>query len=99
MLVDGRRAAARFAHAPSSPIAVGAALLLKDGAIIGGTDCEDASYGLPLCAGDGGTGDRQRTGAPRRRDRGIAVTGGTMGADGMPTGSTVVHQPAGGAGR
>ena len=50
VLVDAARAAARFAHAPYSRFAVGAALLLKDGSIVTGTNFENASYGLSLCA-------------------------------------------------
>ncbi len=42
--------AARNAYAPYSRFAVGAALLLDDGTIITGTNFENASYGLSLCA-------------------------------------------------
>ena len=89
VLVDAARAAARFAHAPYSRFAVGAALLLKDGAIVTGTNFENASYGLSLCAETVALATANAQG--RLADViAIAVTGGTMGADGMPTGSAVV---------
>ncbi|AGH48341.1 cytidine deaminase [Sphingomonas sp. MM-1] len=50
VLIDTAREAARNAHAPYSRFGVGAALLLEDGAIIPGTNFENASYGLSLCA-------------------------------------------------
>ena len=50
VLIDHAREAARNAHAPYSRFAVGAALLLNDGTIIPGTNFENASYGLSLCA-------------------------------------------------
>jgi cytidine deaminase len=50
VLVDAARAAAVNAHAPYSRFAVGAALLLTEGQIVTGTNFENASYGLSLCA-------------------------------------------------
>lgn len=49
-LVAAARAAAAHAHAPYSRFAVGAAVLLADGAIVTGANVENASYGLSLCA-------------------------------------------------
>lgn len=49
-LIEAARAAAAHAHAPYSRFAVGAALLLTDGSIVTGTNFENASYGLSLCA-------------------------------------------------
>jgi cytidine deaminase len=49
-LVAEARAAMRHAHAPYSRFAVGAALRLTDGSIIVGSNFENASYGLSLCA-------------------------------------------------
>ena len=49
-LIAAARVAARHAHAPYSRFAVGAALLLTDGSIVTGTNFENASYGLSLCA-------------------------------------------------
>jgi len=50
VLIDHALEAARNAYAPYSRFAVGAALLLNDGTIIPGTNFENASYGLSLCA-------------------------------------------------
>ncbi len=50
VLVEHALEAARNAHAPYSRFAVGAALLLDDGTIVPGTNFENASYGLSLCA-------------------------------------------------
>ena len=50
VLIDAAREAAANAYAPYSRFAVGAALLLDDGTIIPGTNMENASYGLSLCA-------------------------------------------------
>jgi cytidine deaminase len=49
-LIDAARRAARNAYAPYSGFAVGAAVLLSDGSITTGTNFENASYGLSLCA-------------------------------------------------
>ncbi|AAV89488.1 cytidine deaminase [Zymomonas mobilis subsp. mobilis ZM4 = ATCC 31821] len=49
-LMDKARTAARQSYSPYSAFAVGAALLLKDGSVITGTNFENASYGLTLCA-------------------------------------------------
>ena len=50
VLIDHAAEAAKNAHAPYSRFAVGAALLLEDGTIVPGTNFENASYGLALCA-------------------------------------------------
>ena len=50
VLIDHALEAAKNAHAPYSKFGVGAALLLEDGTIIPGTNFENASYGLSLCA-------------------------------------------------
>lgn len=49
-LIDAARAAAGKSYAPYSNFAVGAALRFADGSIVTGTNIENASYGLALCA-------------------------------------------------
>jgi cytidine deaminase len=49
-LIKAAIAAAEFAYAPYSNFHVGAALLLKDGSIVTGSNFENASYGMTLCA-------------------------------------------------
>lgn len=49
-LADAARAAMGHAYAPYSRFAVGAALRMADGSILTGSNFENASYGLSLCA-------------------------------------------------
>jgi len=49
-LVAAARGAGTQAYAPYSDYQVGAALLFDDGAIVTGSNVENASYGLALCA-------------------------------------------------
>lgn len=49
-LVAAARGAAVNSYSPYSSFAVGAALLFADGRVVTGTNIENASYGLALCA-------------------------------------------------
>ncbi len=49
-LLERARAAAADAYAPYSGFHVGAALLLRDGAVLTGVNVENASYPLGMCA-------------------------------------------------
>lgn len=49
-LIAAARQASEHSYAPYSDYQVGAALLFDDGAIVTGTNIENASYGLALCA-------------------------------------------------
>ncbi|HVU46116.1 MAG TPA: cytidine deaminase [Terracidiphilus sp.] len=49
-LIEQARAAARNSYSPYSRFRVGAALRLTNGAVVTGTNVENVSYGLTLCA-------------------------------------------------
>ena len=49
-LIAAARAAAAHSYSPYSNFAVGAALRFADGTVVTGTNIENASYGLALCA-------------------------------------------------
>ncbi|MBO6527754.1 cytidine deaminase [Erythrobacter sp.] len=49
-LIAAAREAARQSYSPYSNFAVGAALRFADGSVVTGTNIENASYGLALCA-------------------------------------------------
>ncbi len=49
-LIAAAREAAELSYAPYSDFAVGAALRFADGSVVTGTNIENASYGLALCA-------------------------------------------------
>lgn len=49
-IVDAALAVRRNAYAPYSKYLVGAAVLTEDGTIFTGTNVENASYGLTICA-------------------------------------------------
>lgn len=49
-LIDAARQAAQHSYSPYSKFPVGAALRFADGSIVTGTNIENASYGMALCA-------------------------------------------------
>lgn len=49
-LIAAARTAAAQSYSPYSSFPVGAALLFDDGSVVTGTNIENASYGLGLCA-------------------------------------------------
>lgn len=88
-LVAAARAAMTHAHAPYSRFAVGAAVRLTDGSIVAGSNFENASYGLSLCAETVALATTSAQG--RLADvEAIAVVGGAMDADGGVTGDVIV---------
>ena len=81
-LIAAARDAAANAHAPYSRFAVGAALLLADGSVVTGTNFENASYGLSLCAETVALATANAQG--RFADVvAIGVVGGTIGKHGI----------------
>lgn len=89
-LIAAARGAMAHAHAPYSRFAVGAALRLTDGTIITGSNIENASYGLSLCAETVAIAAANAQG--RLRDIAtIAVAGGLL--DGAP--GEVIVTPCG----
>jgi len=88
-LIAAARDAALNAHAPYSRFGVGAAVLLSDDSVVTGTNFENASYGLSLCAETVALATANAQG--RLRDVvAIAVIGGPIGADGRPKGDSPV---------
>ena len=49
-LIEAAKRAAQQSYSPYSEFSVGAALLFDDGSVVTGTNIENASYGLALCA-------------------------------------------------
>src|SRR5262249_10944964 len=91
-LIAAAREAARNARAPYSNFAVGAALLLRDGSLVTGTNFENASYGLSLCAETVALATANAQG--RLRDVvAVGVVGGMMGPEGI--GGTDPIRPCG----
>ncbi|MBR2269555.1 cytidine deaminase [Sphingobium sp.] len=88
-LVAAARGALAHAHAPYSRFAVGAAVRLTDGSIVTGSNFENASYGLSLCAETVALATVNAQG--RLADvTEIAVVGGGMSADGSVGGEAIV---------
>ena len=88
-LIAAARDAMKHAHAPYSRFAVGAAVRLSNGAIITGSNFENASYGLSLCAETVALACANAQG--RLSDvEAIAMAGGVIEADGTITGAEAV---------
>jgi len=71
-LRSAARAARELAYAPYSGHPVGAEALVDDGRIVTGSNVENASLGVTLCAECALVGDLVRTGRPGDRGRLIA---------------------------
>ena len=67
-LIAAARAASRHSYSPYSNFAVGAALRFADGSVVTGTNIENASYGLALCA-EADVPDARRHGVGRREPK------------------------------
>jgi cytidine deaminase len=80
-LVAAAVEAARYAYAPYSNFHVGAALLLDDGAVVTGSNFENASYGMTLCAETVAIAKANSDGQLNRIVA-IAVAGGPKSTDG-----------------
>jgi cytidine deaminase len=90
VLVDAAREAAVHAYAPYSRFAVGAALLLSDGQIVTGTNFENASYGLSLCAETVALATANAAG--RLKDVvAVGIVGGAMRAGGGMEGDAAIY--------
>jgi len=90
VLIDAAREAAQNAYAPYSKFRVGAALLLNDGTIVPGTNFENASYGLALCAETVALASANVAG--RLKDVvAVGVVGGAMLPGGGIAGAEVVY--------
>ncbi len=90
ILIDAAMAAAAHAYAPYSRFAVGAALLLDDGTILSGTNFENASSGLSLCAETVALATANTAG--RLADVvAIGIVGGMIGPGGVLTGEAPVR--------
>ena len=73
-LIAAARDAARNSYSPYSHFAVGAALRFADGRVVTGTNVENASYGLALCAETVAVGKAMADGV-RGGLEAVAVTG------------------------
>ena len=80
-LIEAARDAATRAYAPYSNFHVGAALLLDDGKIVTGSNFENASYGMTLCAETVAIAKANSDGQMRRIVA-IAVAGGPKSSEG-----------------
>lgn len=93
-LLDAARAAALGAYAPYSGFHVGAAFRFGDGTVITGSNFENASYGLSICAETSAAIaanlQGRRTGLVE-----VAIIGGPLGADGRLAATAAPVTPCG----
>ncbi|AEI37304.1 cytidine deaminase [Zymomonas mobilis] len=89
-LVDKARQAMKQSYSPYSGFSVGAAVLLQDGSIITGTNFENASYGLTLCAETVAVAIANNTGNLKNIVA-IAIIGGKRQKDGFLIGKNPVY--------
>ena len=82
-LIAAARGAAEHSYSPYSEYSVGAALLFDDDAVITGTNIENASYGLALCAETVAVAKAMADGR-RGGLTAVAVTGPADKGDGAP---------------
>lgn len=77
-LVREAIAAMECAYAPYSRFKVGAALLANDGQVFRGCNCENASYGLTMCAERVAIGNAIAAGARKFKAMAIVVEGAKL---------------------
>ncbi|HWJ42004.1 MAG TPA: cytidine deaminase [Solirubrobacterales bacterium] len=74
-LFERAREAMRYAYAPYSRFRVGAAILTEDGDVVGGSNLENSSYGLTICAERAAVARAVSEGHRRFRAIAVAVEG------------------------
>jgi cytidine deaminase len=84
-LIAAARGAAKAAYAPYSQFHVGAALAFADGSVVTGSNVENASYGLSLCAETVAAASAMNAGR-RGGLVAVAVVGGAKGPTVTPCG-------------
>ena len=72
-LTEAALAAAEHSHSPYSGFRVGSALLLSNGATVTGTNIENVSYGLTICAERAALATAVTQFGPQIRIRAVAV--------------------------
>jgi len=82
-LIEAAKLAAQNSYSPYSNYPVGAALLFSDGSVVTGTNIENASYGLGLCAETVAVSKAMADGL-RGGLTAVAVTGPNDRGDGAP---------------
>ena len=75
-LIDAALAVRQNAYAPYSQFLVGAAVLTADGTIVTGTNVENASYGVTICAERIAAGAAVAAGHLKIRAVAVATSGG-----------------------